>query len=111
MTAGTRDSYDFDKLDQDGNVEVQMGIVVGSSDENKTNLTELFGLADTSKDSIELEEETAQDSTELQESSEEIEISNSDESESQNKYECKDDESTSESTEITVDESPPDESS
>lgn len=111
MTAGTRDSYDFDKLDQDGNVEVQMGIVVGSSDENKTNLTELFGLADTSKDSIELEEETAQDSTELQESAEEIEISNSDEIESQNEYECKDDESTSESTEITVDESPPDESS
>ena len=111
MTAGTRDSYDFDKLDKDGNVEVQMGIVVGSSDENKTNLTELFGLADTSEDSIEIEEETAQDSTELQESTEEIEILNSDESESQTEYECKDDESTSESTEITVDESPPDESS
>ena len=50
MTNGARDSYDFNKLDSEGNVEVQMGVLVGSSNENRTTLTELFGISDMQKE-------------------------------------------------------------
>lgn len=105
MTAGIKDTYDFDKLDQDGNVEVQMGILVGSSEENRTNLTELFGLNDTSLDSIEQDETLPQ---------EENESSNADSVEAAETFENKDnlhEDPQDQNEEIETNESPPDESS
>lgn len=111
MTAGIKDSYDFDKLDQNGNVEVQMGILVGSSDENRTNLTELFGVEDTctSLDDDDLSSE--QEITENAESETSVEISNSDESEKDESMEIQQDLTQSQNEEIESEEVPPDESS
>ena len=111
MTAGIKDSYDFDKLDKNGNVEVQMGVLVGSSDENRTNLTELFGVEDTcatlDDDDLSSEQEIAENT----ESENSDEISNSDESESNENIENQKDLTQSQNEEVESEEIPPDESS
>ena len=111
MTAGIKDSYDFDKLDKNGNVEVQMGVLVGSSDENRTNLTELFGVEDTcatlDDDDLSSEQEIAENT----ESENSDEISNSDESKSNENIENQNDLTQSQNEEVESEEIPPDESS
>lgn len=111
MTAGIKDSYDFDKLDKNGNVEVQMGVLVGSSDENRTNLTELFGVEDTcatlDEDDLSSEQEIAENT----ESENSDEISNSDESKSNENIENQNDLTQSQNEEVESEEIPPDESS
>lgn len=111
MTAGIKDSYDFDKLDKNGNVEVQMGVLVGSSDENRTNLTELFGVEDTcatlDDDDLSSEQEIAENT----ESEDSDEISNSDESKSNENIENQKDLTQSQNEEVESEEIPPDESS
>ncbi len=105
MTAGIKDTYDFDKLDQDGNVEVQMGVLVGSSEENRTNLTELFGLNDTSVDTVE------QDETLQQEENETSDISSEEAVETNENNEELQEDLQDQNEEIEINESPPDESS
>ena len=111
MTAGIKDSYDFDKLDKNGNVEVQMGVLVGSSDENRTNLTELFGVEDTcatlDDDDLSSEQEIAENT----ESENSDESSNSDESKPNENIENQNDLTQSQNEEVESEEIPPDESS
>lgn len=111
MAAGIRDSYDFDKLDEEGNVEVQLGILVGSSEENRTNLTELFGLEDISKEQDDSKTESEQIITDQSESIEDTKISNSDECNSNDNIVI-DQNSTLQQEKINeIEEGPPDDSS